>query len=179
MIGFKRHSPTTEKFVEKETGSASVEFVILFPIVFMFLIASFELGMLNLRHTMLERAVDLTVRDLRLGNIPSPSQENLRVAICSRAGILPDCLNNLMIELRPISKSTWALPSPNAQCVDRDSEITPVTTVNAGAPDELMLVRACAVLDPLLPTTGLGAAINRTGTGEIFLVSSSVFVNEP
>lgn len=168
-----------DAFTESDSGSASVEFVIIFPIIFLFLIAAVELGMLNLRQTMLERAVDLTVRDLRLGKVADPSHLALKTIICNRASILPDCLNNLRIELRPIDKSTWALPNANAQCVDREEEITPVITLNAGAPEELMLVRACAVLDPIFPTAGLGAAISNNGSGEIFLISTSVFVNEP
>lgn len=179
MIGLKRYIFSPYRFTKKETGSASIEFVILFPVIFMFLIASVELGMINLRHTLLERAVDLTVRDLRLGKIFNPTQANLREAICDRASILPDCLNNLLIELTPISKTTWEFPSATARCIDRESDVAPVVTVNAGLADELMLVRACAVLDPMFPTTGLGAAITETGTGEIFLISSSVFVNEP
>ncbi len=166
-------------FLISEAGSASVEFVILFPIIFLFLLAAVELGMINLRYTLLERAVDLTVRDLRLGKIASPSHDVLKKTICKRASVLPDCVNSLLIELRPIDKTTWSLPSANAQCVDRDAAVAPVLTFNPGVPDELMLMRVCAVLDPMLPTTGLGLALNRVGTGEIFLVSSSVFVNEP
>ncbi len=166
-------------FAKTELGSASIEFVILFPLIFTFFFLSVELGLINLRNTYLVRAVDLTVRDLRLGRLVGATHDSLKTEICSKLAIFPDCIDNLMIELRPISKVTWAMPSPNAQCVDRSEEIQPVTTINIGAPDELMLIRVCAVLDPMFPTTGLGLALNRVGTGEIFLVSSSIFVNEP
>ena len=53
-----------------ENGAASVEFVIVFPFFFGVFISSFEIGMMNIRALLLERATDLVVREIRLNSGP-------------------------------------------------------------------------------------------------------------
>jgi hypothetical protein len=43
----------------------------------------------------------------------------------------------------------------------------------------MMIVRACYVVDPLMPDFGLGARFQKDETGGVRLVASSAFVNEP
>ena len=54
------------RFARREDANATVEFVIVFPIVIMLFIAAFETSMLLTRQVMLERALDQSVRHLRL-----------------------------------------------------------------------------------------------------------------
>ena len=42
-----------------------------------------------------------------------------------------------------------------------------------------MIVRACAVFEPLFPTTGLGLRMPRVNSSDYAIVSMSAFVNEP
>ncbi len=48
-----------------------------------------------------------------------------------------------------------------------------------GTSNEMMLIRACVMLDPIFPTTGMGFHLPMDGTGAYALVSSTAFVNEP
>src|SRR5690606_40360377 len=67
------------------------------------LMSSLEMGTLMLRHVMLERALDMSVRDLRLGNWNNPTHDDFKRVVCNRAGVIPDCMNVLLVELRPVS----------------------------------------------------------------------------
>lgn len=167
------------RFWRATEGTATVEFVIVFPVIMMLVFQSLEAGWIMVRKTMLDRAVDMTVRDLRLGHLPNPTNDSLRQHICSLTAVINNCTSSLMIELKPIDTSTYSLPSANAPCVDRTAKIQPVTTVQQGAGDNLMLIRVCAVVDLLFPGTGLGLALPKDASGGLDLVSSSAFVNEP
>ena len=105
--------------------------------------------------------------------------DTLKKDICNLAGIIPDCLNVLLVELRPVSTSTWQPLSSGPTCVDRAAPIQPVTEFNAGASDEMMLIRACAKFDPLFPTAGLGFSLPKDNTGAYALIAATAFVNEP
>ena len=44
-------------------------------------------------------------------------------AICDRATAVPDCRSEIRMELRPVSTTTWNLPSESMRCVDRDADM--------------------------------------------------------
>lgn len=161
-----------------ETGSASVEFVIVVPVFLAIFMSAFESGLLTLRHAMLERSVDISVRNLRLGLWEDPTPELLREAICANAVIIPDCREVLLLELIPVDMATWTMPPVAAACVNRDEEIQPLTQFNPGAQNQVMLVKACAIFDPIFPFTGIGLQLVREDGGYA-IAASSVFANEP
>jgi Flp pilus assembly protein TadG len=163
----------------EEDGSATIPFLLFLPFFMMLVISSLEMGILMLRHVMLERALDLSVRDLRLGTFTGDYNEFKR-NICNRAGIIPDCMNVLVVELRPVSTVTWEPLASGAICIDRANPLAPLDNpFETGAGDELMLVRACAKFDPVVPTTGMGFQLPKDNTGAYALVSTTAFVNEP
>ena len=164
---------------KSDAGNATVEFVVVFPVIMMIFFQSFEAGWLMVRYTMLDRSLDITVRDLRLGHFVNPTADTLRTNICSLALGIQDCQNALMVELVPVDTTSWNLPSPNATCVNRGATIQPVTTVTQGTGDEMMIIRACAIVDPLFPGTGLGLDLPKDASGGFALVATSAFVNEP
>ena len=55
----------------------------------------------------------------------------------------------------------------------------PVVTFNPGSRSEIMFMRACVVIDPLMPGMGLGLHLPKDTSGGFALVSYSAFVNEP
>ena len=130
---------------------------------------------------MLERSVDLAVRDLRLGSPVVDDPEILREMVCSRSMLLPKCSETLILELQRVSTDTWDGVSDVTRCINRDSELSPVLQADfdRGTGNDLMYVRVCALADPVFPTTGLGARLVRTPEGEYASTAISVFVNEP
>ena len=85
-----------------------------------------------------------------------------------------------MIDLQQISTATWAMPTVAATCVNRDLDIQPVTALQIGQQNDLILVRACIVQDAIFPTTGIGLRLTRQDNGGGYeIVAVSAFSNEP
>lgn len=165
---------------KRDEGNATIEFLIFFPLMVSLLLSTVEIGILTIRQVMLEHAVDLTVRDLRLGNLLNPTQDSLRNLICERSAVMHHCSDSLLIELRPVSTVTWTPLSADVTCKDRNNgEINPVVTLIPGQNHEMVLIRVCAVFKPIFPTTKLGIHLNRDEYGGYALAASSAFVNEP
>ena len=51
------------RFRRDESGNPTVEFVLIFPLYLGLMAMSVELGMVTLRHTLLERGLDMAVRE--------------------------------------------------------------------------------------------------------------------
>lgn len=167
------------RFQRDETGSASVEFAILVPLFFSLFMIGMDAGLVMVRQVMLDRAVDIVVRELRLGIMAQPNLDDLRTQICNHTAILANCHANMLIELQPVNTATWLLPDTPPACIDRDEEITPVTTITAGGSNQMMIVRACMVVDPLFPTTPWALQLPLDTSGGFQLFATSSFVNEP
>lgn len=163
----------------REDGTASIEFLFAIPTLMVVFMASCESGYFMVRHVMLERAVDMTMRDLRLGLLGDISHNDLRTLICSRTVVIHNCASNLKIELTPISTTTWALPTTPPTCIDRSVAIEPVTTYVRGGSSEPVIVRVCARQNAMFPSTGVGLGLQQDAQGGYALVARSVFVNEP
>ncbi|MDQ7069967.1 MAG: pilus assembly protein [Rhodobacterales bacterium] len=171
------------RFVRDETANATVEFAILFPAFITILLSSVELGMYTVRHTMLERGLDMAVRDVRLGTgtmtDDQAGHDELKAAICGYAGLIPDCENNLKLEMIPLDlRAAVAFPN-DFDCVDRSELLNPVRTFINGLENELMLLQACVQFDPIFPTTGMGSDFTVDGSGMASMYAASAFVQEP
>ncbi|MCT4557028.1 MAG: pilus assembly protein [Pelagimonas sp.] len=165
-------------FRKNENGSIAVPFVIWVPVFLIIIGSSIELGLLTARHAILERALDETVRGLRIGTVDS-SSNGLKTAICDRASILPNCENRLHLEMVSLDMRDWSAPNAQAQCVDTTQSVTPNRTFDHGGNHELMLLRACFKYRPTTPTGMLGSALAKDAQGYSALVSASAFVHEP
>lgn len=168
-------------FGPSEHGTSTVEFVLVFPAFMMIFISAFESGMMMVRNVMLERGVDLAVRSLRLGTPVPPSFEEFKQQICDNALVISNCMTVVQVELEPVSTSNWTVLPGDAKCIDQESPIDPVdeTTYALGGNDDLMLVRVCALFQPMFPSTTLGMQMPDDGNGNYSLVVTSAFVNEP
>lgn len=184
MSAFSSIKALCQQFAKDEAGTTSLEFVIVFPVFFGMFLMTYESGMISARHVMLERGVDVAVRDVRIGTMPNPTRESLRTRICQIAGIIPDCMRQLEIELLQRDPMNWTAVPGSVRCVDRGDLERDPGTIDATGNNQLMILRACVRIDPFLPTSGLGKAIvdNNSGSaagGSYALVSMGAFVVEP
>ena len=163
----------------RESGAASVELVIVFPIFFTVFVSAFEIAMMNIRAVMLERATDIVVREIRINSGPDLEYDDILARICDLTLMMPDCLGVAKIEMTPVEQTVWATPASGVDCIRRDEDIEPVIQFENGQENELMLVRVCAVLDPFFPTVGIGRSMPKDSSGGYIVVASSAFVNEP
>ena len=165
---------------DSERGAATVEFVILLPVFLAVFISSFEASLLLTRQVMLERGVDIAVRDVRLDSNSTVTQNQLRTAVCDRARILPDCQDNLLVELTEISRVTWDVPSTQQPCVNRETSVTPAADYATNRAGKLILMRACFAVSPFMPGVGLGTELVSDVDGtSLRMVASTAFVVEP
>lgn len=162
-----------------EAGAASVEFVIVFPFFVGVFVSGFEVAMMNMRAVMLERATDIVVRKIRLSGGGTLQYDQVKADICNTAGIIPDCMNTVKIELQPVDTANWAGLNGQVDCIKRNAVIQPVVKFTNGQQNEMMLIRVCAIVDPIFPTIGVGKSMPVDDSGGYMVIASSAFVNEP
>ncbi|WP_179379219.1 TadE/TadG family type IV pilus assembly protein [Jannaschia marina] len=168
----------------REAGGASVEFVLLVPAFLMVFISSFEASLMLTRQVMLERAMDIAVRDIRLDTGSTVTQNQVRNAVCDRARILPDCRENMLIELTLITRTSYATPDADAPCVNQLTSIVPRSIFAGGRAGQMVLARACYSVRPSLPLAvlagnrTLGSYLIDDTDGTFRIVTATAFVVE-
>ncbi|TNJ41811.1 TadE/TadG family type IV pilus assembly protein [Phaeobacter sp. B1627] len=167
------------RFREADDGNATIEFAILFPLMLLVLFASVELGLITVRQIMLERAMDMTVRDIRLGTGGNMQHDDIRDRICARSGFIDDCATSLRLEMVQLDPFAWGGVNSDPDCVSVIEEVEAVTTFVNGGSNDLMFLRACMSFDPVFPHWGLADSMQKDGQGRIRLYASSAFVQEP
>lgn len=177
MTSFLRN--TLGRFRDSEEGSMVVPFALWLPLFLGIIVSGIELGSVTLRHTTLERALDLTVRDVKLGTGTIYTHDSLKAAICENAAILPNCSQNLQLEMIKMSMRAWTPPPTSADCVDTSQPVNPQRTFEYGRDNELMLLRACFKFKPLSPATALSSGTATDDQGYTAIISYSAFVQEP
>ncbi|MEO0427515.1 MAG: TadE/TadG family type IV pilus assembly protein [Pseudomonadota bacterium] len=169
------------RFLRDDRGAASIEFVAVFPLLAAIMAAYLEMGWLMTKQMMLDRGLDVTMRQIRIASAGEVSHDTIKGAICANALIMIDCENSLKVQLIPYETAT---PSDfnGADCYDREAEVNIASdfTAAGGGRDELMFVRACVLVDFLLPGGGLGFYFTQRTPGNGYaMVSYSAFKNEP
>lgn len=171
----------SSRFARDDSGTSTVEFVVIFPIFMMVFFASFETGLLMVRNAMLERSTDLAVRELRLGTPEPPTFDEFKAQICENTFFIKDCTDRVQVQLRPVSMTTWGPLEGDPLCRDLESTIDPFdqTEYSVGANNELMMVRVCVLFRPIFPGVGHGLSLRYEGGGSYAMAATSAFVNEP
>ena len=167
------------RFGRDEDGNATVEFAVLFPFFIFMFCAAVELGMITFRHSMLERGLDLAVRDVRLTTGANFQHDDIKDMTCEYAGFLPDCDSQLHLEMQPLDMRNFSAPSRDARCMDITQVANPIRQFSNGQQNQLMVLRACYVFSPVFPLTGLGRHLDWDGSGNAWMIATSAFVQEP
>lgn len=162
-----------------EEGAVTVEFVVVFPFVLSILFMGIDSGIAQLRQTFLNRAVDMVMRDVRLGR--QSQSDSVKELICARTSLLRNCMQNITVEMQPIDTIHFTGLTDPISCIDRELELIPQVTFNPGAPggQELMMVKVCVVADPFIRLTGLVNQMPINAEGDYVLVNTNIFVKEP
>lgn len=167
------------RFRSDEAGNATVEFVLILPIYVAMMTMSVELGMITLRNTLLERGLDVAVREVRLGTGTAPDHDDIKKMVCDNAFFIRDCEKNLRLEMRPANIRAFTALDATPDCTDRSEDSNPVREFTPGQQNELMLLRACIKFDPLFPKGVMGKGLSRDKSGQAAIVSTTSFVQEP
>ncbi|MEL6682019.1 MAG: pilus assembly protein [Pseudomonadota bacterium] len=169
-----------------EDGTATLSFVIAVPIFMFIWLMTIESGIVNLRKFMVEHAVDRAVRDVRVGNLIDPDADDLRERICDITQVIPNCMNDLRVEMVRRDVRNWVPVNPQVQCVNReDPDDQDEETFDQLGNNQLMYLRVCARVNPFMPSTGLGLRLveasegDAAAAGSYAIISSAAFVVEP
>ena len=177
-------------FLSDERGTATIEFVLLVPLIMTVFFASFESSFYMIKSVMLERSVDIVVRDLRLGNLDNMNHRILKQRFCETSALtdVASCVDNMRVWMQPINTADFKMVLPQRYCMDKSAKIDPLVDPPSaefayGTDNDIMLLHICLLETPLFPTTIVGAALvaaNGNGDDENYgIVVNSVFVNEP
>lgn len=171
-------------FGRRQDGNATIEFVFLFPLFMSIFLMGFESGYYMVRNVMLERAVDISVRDIRLGNGKVPQFAAVKEQICENSVIFPNCTDSLHVYMEEVAIAPGAIAAVTgeARCVNRFSTEPQFdeTDYNVGQANTMMVVQVCASVSPFFPTTGIGLGLqNDELGGNMAIVATTAFVNEP
>lgn len=174
------------RFLRDDTGEAAIEFLLIFPILFTLFTASFESSMFMSRYVMFERAVDLTVRQLRLGNFANPTHQNIKRTICRSGMMIEDvttCMNSMKIWMQPVNTADFVMAAPPKSCVDKSQPVNtdepPANEFATGTDNDIMLMRICMKADPMFPTTAVSVKMPVESDGSYVMLVTTTFVNEP
>lgn len=169
------------RFAADRAAGATVEFVLIFPTVLFVILAAVESGVLMTRYMTLDRAVDLAVRDIRLGLDPTAGHDAIRDRVCGYTTLIADCEETLVVELVAQDNAPAGFPNNAANCLDRSGTVDPVLTVKTGggAAGEIMYMRVCALADPIMPGVGFGLLLPKDANGAHRMVTYTAFMNEP
>lgn len=177
----------------EEDGNATVEFVVIFPIYMMLMAMSFELSLITLRQTLLERGLDIAVRDIRLGTgeyaqngteeeneaAAEEYHDKIKDRICEQSFGIGNCEQNLKLEMVRTSMRSFTPPGDTVMCTDRSEKGKATYHLEPGQQNDLMFLRACLKYDPLFPAWQLARALKADPNGQLAITSMSAFVMEP
>lgn len=175
----RKLSTFLRRFKRGDDGQMMVEFALAVPLIFTLFLTSVEMGIYSLRQNFLDRGLDMAVRDVRLNTGTQYSHADLKQLVCDYAGFLPDCDEALMIEMNPINPRAFSGFGGTADCRDVSLPVAPSRNFVHGIDHQLMMLRACYMFKPVFPSTGLGFAFTKDGSGRVKMVSMSGFVQEP
>lgn len=156
-----------------QDGLTSVEVLVSLPVILALTIFGYELGLALVRHTMLERATDVVVRDVRIGKIAAGDYDTIRGRICEKARIIPECAQRLKLEVMVTDPyAEWSGMAKNLDCVTLAKEQTEggvkiVTTggtprsFDAASGNQLVVMRSCVAIQPFSGTGVLARAMTQ------------------
>ncbi len=166
-------------FTGNESGTVSTEFVVLVPFLLSFITFSVELGIVTMQSAMLERGLDIAVRDIRLGTGTAPQHDAIKNSICENALVIANCREKLRLEMVPTDLRNLTALDPVPDCTDAAEPAKPLRAFIPGGQNQLMLLRACLKYRPLFPEKILGRALFKDSSGETAFIAMSAFVQEP
>lgn len=162
----------------RDAGAATVEFALMLPLFMLTVASGIEASMLLSRQAMLERGLDIAAREVQLRSGFVVTDTELARLVCERAAILTDCQQNLLIEMRVVDPRSFRPPRGTPPCRRIDSTIVPPSAYDGAGTNQLVLVRACYAVHPMMPGSTLGVRLSDNPDGAYRLVTSKLFTVE-
>jgi Flp pilus assembly protein TadG len=132
------------KFRKNDRGATAVEFAFVAPMLIALIIATIEIGVLEVMSSNLDAAVMEAARKLRTGEADRPANTAaLEDMICQdMVDVKADCLNRLATSVQTTPNFAGAATTANA---------TPTGQFDGGQPGDIVLIRATYRWPLILP----------------------------
>jgi len=157
-------------FIRNDRGATAIEFALLAPMFIAIMVATIEIGVLEVMSTNLDAAVMTAARKIGTGATDKPaSTTEFAALICSSMVDDPtDCRSRLAISVQKMTDFASAQSAADA---------TPTGQFDAGGPGDIILVRATYRWPLVLPM--YAGNFKLAGPTEALLDARAAFRNEP
>lgn len=183
----KKHSKrlgALARFRHDESGAVTIPTL---PWIVFYLFLTFgaiEMSIMIMKQTLFDRGVALTARIMQLGLDSKPDEETLKKTICSNLVFISNCMDKLSVETFSVDQSDWSstLTGKALNCeTSSDNTTPPPSNVEYGTDDQMMLMRACVRVRPMMEASPFAKALTAAWPwgDEYALVATTAFVNEP
>ncbi|EIE53103.1 hypothetical protein AL036_06330 [Salipiger aestuarii] len=183
------------RFRDSEEGTAVVSVALWAPFMVSIALSTVEMGALTMRQVSLERALDKTIREVKLETGRTWTHAQMKTDICDRATVLTNCDHLLHLEMLSVDMRDYVAPNPQAECTDTvklltsensdgieiplSDRLTAQRNFENGQAHQTMVLRACYKYKPISPLSYFGGAIPKDEKGFTAVVSTGLFVHEP
>lgn len=163
---------------DAKKGSAAIEFAIVAPVFFLFLMGIIEVGTMYVANSILQKATDDAARYIRTGQAQAVNmtQSQFRTYLCSRITTLLACDSNLQIDVRDYSTSYNSASYTSAIGSDGNLDAT-FNQYNIGTAGDVILVRVFYQWAPMTPL--ISPLLKNETNGKHMLTATAAFTNEP
>lgn len=174
-----RFRSSSSAFFRDTSGAATLEFVVLVPFLMIVVFMFAEIGILAGRTVLLKRGVNIAARDIRLGD--AVDQDAFRATACANAFLINSCITDLRIEMIPHDVAARQDPTTTIYCPNRFPDpgepVVPFNDFQNGVDGNIMIIKACLIVDPVFPGVGLAAGLNfADGQGYAIIAKSAVMI---
>ncbi len=183
------------RFRDNQEGTATISVALWAPFLVSIALSTVEMGALTIRQVSLERALDETIRAVRLETGKAWTHAGMKDDICARASVLTNCDYLLHLEMLSVDMRDYVAPDERAECTDTVKLLTSETgggieiplvdrltaprNFENGQAHQTMILRACYKYKPISPLSYFGGAIPKDDAGYTAVVSTGLFVHEP
>jgi Flp pilus assembly protein TadG len=159
-------------------GSAAIEFAIIAPVFFLFLMGVLEVGTMYVANSVLQKATDDAGRYIRTGQAQAASmtQDQFRTYLCGKISALLNCDSNLQIDVRDYSTSYSSANYSSPYGSDGNLDPT-YNNYNTGTAGDVILVRVFYQWTPMTPL--ISPLLKNEANGKHLLAATAAFTNEP
>lgn len=157
-------------FTKDDRGATAMEFALIAPMFIAILVATIEVGVLEVMSSNLDSAVMTASRKIRTGESdrPSSSAEFTNLICASMIDDPNDCRSRLAISVQKMADFSSAQTAADA---------APAGQFDAGGPGDIILVRATYRWPLILPM--YAGNFQLAGPNEALLDARATFRNEP
>src|SRR5579872_245006 len=165
-------------FARREDGAVAVEFAIIAAPFLALILASMQTALAFFAGQVLESAVAESSREILTGQAQNAgmTQSQFASAVCAKIEALFSC-SGLMIDVQTASSFSSANTSAPTLTYNSGGQVTNSWSYNPGAPGSIVVMR---VMYQWPVFTGpLGLALSNEANGNLLLMATAVFKNEP